>query len=139
MSRAAIFYALTHDATLTTLGINANTVFPNYSLDKRPVDNGAFLILRWAEDGSPVFGDVKPPRGLDIWAHYPSKKSSDHAHIDTILDACDSVLTNMYDVAGSDGYKVTCVRAKGRSRDLKDESFETITRFATYDVLARKG
>lgn len=138
MSRAAVFEALTNDLTLNSLGIDSTTVFINYSLDEKPSVVGPFVILRWGNEDSPPFGDVRAPRDLTIWVHYPLELGPNFMMIDTRLDAIDDVLKNMEHVVGSDGQTVTCVRRTGRSGDLKDEGFQTICRNSAYQVLSRK-
>ncbi len=149
MSRAAVFHALTTDEELKSLGINENTVFPNYSMDERPTDDGPFVVLRWQEETGtftslgivqlPRFENVGPPRRLTIWVHYPVEITTDFDQVDDIMDLIDGILLNMYDVDGDDGWVLSCVRATGRGGDAKDEGFQTITRDAGYEVLSRKG
>lgn len=138
MSRTAVFDALVNDQTLNSLGINENSVWQNYTLEERPIRKGPFIILRWGDSDRPQFGNVKNPVRLVIWCHYPIEETNDFTHIDNLLDACDGALSSLEDVAGVDGYAVTCVRATGRSGDLKDDGFQTISKNAGYEVLARK-
>ncbi len=137
MSRAAIFDALTTDTALNSLGITSDSVFPNYSLDERPVNNGPFLILRWGTGNGKFWDNVEGLRALNIWAHYPLEVTEDHHDIDLLLKAVDSVMLSMEQVSGVDGKTVTCVRATGCSNDMKDEGFQTISRYNSYEVLSR--
>ena len=138
MSRAAIFDAITTDTALNALGITADSVYHNYSLEERPIAAGPFIIFRWGEtDSAPVPG-VKSPVRLTVWAHWPLEETNDFSRIDGILDACDSVMDSVTNKSGADGYTVTCVRLNGRSSDLKDDGFQTISRNAVYEVLSRK-
>lgn len=148
MSRAVIYDTLINDSALNELGITEDTVFENYSLDERPKDDGPFIILRWQEEtGSftslgvislPRFEGAGPPRRLTIWVHYPVEMGVDFVALDELLDAIDNALLDLFDVEGTDGYILTCVRATGRGGDAKDEGFQTITRDAGYEVLSRK-
>lgn len=138
MSRAAVFTVLTEDEDLNDLGINEDSVFPNYSLDECPVADGPFLILKWEGQEANPFGKVKSPVVLTIWAHYPADVSEDFADLDLLLDAVDAALETLDDTEGEDGYTVTCVRATGRGGDLKDEGFHTIAKNSAYEVLSRK-
>lgn len=138
MSRAAIYDALINDATLNSMGIDSTTVFINYSLDEKPSVSGPFVILRWEGEEQNPFPGVRSPRVLTIWVHYPLELGPNFLMIDNRLDAIDDVLLAMEHVSGSDGQRVTCVRATGRSGDLKDEAFQTIVRNAAYQILSRE-
>lgn len=144
MSRAAVFTALTTDPDLIEMGIDEDHVFPNYSMDGRPSD-GKFLILRWEEStfNSQTYtgmrnGMKRAPRVLTVWAHQPLEISNDFGEIDEILSRVEDVLSELEHVAGADGYTVTCVQPNGKSRDLKDDAFNTICRTSTFGVLSRK-
>lgn len=54
---------------------------------------------------------------------------------DRILTGVDSVLLPMQQVTGSDGIRVTCIRPMGRSRNLLDPGWRTVTRAAQYSLL----
>ena len=138
MSRAAVFEAITSNEDLNALGITQDSVFHNYTLEERPISSGPFMILRWGEIDSPPFRGVKSPVRLTLWTHWPLEETNDFSKIDKIIDICDHVLGEMVDDSGVDGYTVTCVRPTGRSSDLKDDGFQTITKNAGYEVLSRK-
>lgn len=148
MSRDAIYQAIINDEDLNELGIDATTVFPNYALDQRPTDNGIFLILRWESQpyvGASTLGGFgsgtgmgRGARDLTVWAHLSREESSDFTRLDAVLDRLDIILVDMEHVSGSDGYTLTCVRPTGRSSDLRDDGFDTITRNAGYKILARR-
>lgn len=138
MSRTAVFEALIGDEDLNDLGIDEDSVFHNYTLEERPVSHGPFMILRWGDsDRSPFIG-VKSPVRLTIWVHYPIEETNDFSKIDRLFDLCDVTLEKMNGEIGIDGYTVTCVRSTGRSGDLKDDGFQTISKNASYEVLSRK-
>jgi hypothetical protein len=147
MSRQVIFDALASDPVLNTMGLNEDTIFHNYSTEERPVSTGAFAILRWGEQDRPPFTDaglpvgdqVKAPVLLFIWVHWPIELTNDFTKLDKMLDQIDNVLFAVEDVHGNDGYAVTLVRIMGRSADLIDDGFNTITKNASYEVLARIG
>lgn len=143
MSRSAVFSAITSNASLNAVGIDEDSVFHNYSLEQRPVPTGPFMILRWESQDAPAFrdddlGDVKSPVRLIIWTHFPLEETNDFSRIDEVMDLCDSSLRSVKDVAGVDGYTVTCIRATGRSGDFKDDGFQTITKNSGYEVLSRR-
>lgn len=144
MSRAAVYDALSESSELNQLGITEGTLFANWSLEEPPYHDGPFAILRWESEPSPAMFDVDQPvvknvRQLTVWVHYPIALSTDFNRIDSILNSMDSVMAGLEHSVGSDGETVTCVRPFGRSPDFKDESFQTISRNAVYQVLSRKG
>ena len=137
VSRVAVFNALTTNEALNTLGIDLDSVFHNYTLEERPIKAGPFVILRWGEMDRPPFKGVKSFVRLTLWVHWPLEETNDFSKIDNLLDICDEVLENMNGESGIDGYTITCVRSTGRSGDLKDDGFQTISKNASYEVLFR--
>lgn len=138
MSRAAVFDAICGNEDLNSIGIDEHSVFQNYTLEERPIDAGPFIILRWGEVDRPPFSGVKSPVRLTLWMHWPLEETNDFSKIDKALDICDSVLSDLSSTSGVDGYTVTDVRPTGRSGDLKDDGFQTITKNAGYEVLSRR-
>lgn len=136
MSRAAIHAALLADSRLIAIGIDPSSVLVNYDGDQRPNDV-IFLVLRYEnEDFIPAV--QRTIRHLTIWVHMYKKYSSDFVKIDKILDIIDSVLGNMVHVPGLDGYTLTLAEPEGRSRDLRDDVYETICRSTSYRILSRQ-
>lgn len=140
MSRAAFFNAIVSDVTLNGYGINEDTVFHNWSNEERPTNNTPFIILRWEDEGKPIWGSEpeRGPRNLTLWVHYPIQVTNDFEKINVVLDQIDSVVSNLRDVNGSDGYTLSFVELGGRSPDLTDDGFETITRNASYQIYSVK-
>lgn len=148
MSRDAIYQAIVTNSDLNALGVNQDRVFPNYAADHRPTDSGVFLILRW--EAQPFLGASRlggfgsgtgmgrGARDLTIWAHLPREESSDYTRLDDVLDIIDGAIIDLVHVPGEDGYTLTLVRPTGRSADLTDAGFDTITRNAGYKVLTRR-
>jgi len=136
MSRAAFYEALVHDSILNGLGINEDTVFHNWSSEERPSNENAFAILRWGEEGGPIWGSEvdRGPRDVTVWVHFPSELTNDFDEVTKVLNRMDVVLADLRDVSGNDGYTLSFVKVGGRSPDLLDEGFNTITRNANYAV-----
>lgn len=137
MSREAVYETLAESIGLNSLGLDRNRIFPNWSLEERPIPTGPFIILRWGTMNDTRWQTVKEPVSLMIWVHYPVEVTDDFSLLDHILDACDEPLREMWDVVGADGYTVSQVRIGARSGDFKDAGFQTITKSGTYRVLAR--
>lgn len=145
MSRALIEQLLTTDAELNAMGINSDTVFNQHDIDERPFDDRRFIVLRWEEatNFSQSYtgmrnGINRAPRMLTIWVHSYSKWSTDFEAIDSILDRIDDIFDSVIGQPGSDGYTVTVIRNSGRSGDLKDDGWQTVTRNGAYAVLYRR-
>jgi hypothetical protein len=138
MSRAAIYESIVGNENLNVIGIDEHSVFHNYTLEERPIDSGPFMILRWGEVDRPPFNGAKSPVRLTIWMHWPLEETNDFSKIDKAFDICDDIFIDLNNVAGVDGYTVTSVRSTGRSGDLKDDGFQTITKNAGYEVLSRR-
>lgn len=137
MSRAAIWTSLVEDEMLNDYGITEDTLFHNYSMEERPVNDGAFGILRWQNQDPPLWQSVKPPARLDIWIHYPKELSNDYSKVITVLNRIDTVFNSLIDVDGSDGDTVSFVRFMGRSADYSDDGFNTISKSASYEIYYR--
>jgi hypothetical protein len=142
MTAQAIFDTLASDLDLDSLGITGDRIFEIQSIDERPVHSGPFMVFKWEEatnytsaySGS-ANGIDRAPRTLQIWVHIPWDETREFNLIDTILNRVDAILDEMEHVSGGDGYTVTVVRKSGRSGNLRDEGFKTITRNAVYGVL----
>lgn len=139
MSRAAVLSALRSDATLLSL-VAAENILPNYSREGRPSNLApdAFIILRWEESQANIGRERdSDTRTLTVWAHYPAELSTDFGRVDAVLSAVKDVLVNLEHAIGPDGYTVTCVEYQGKSGDMKDDGFDTISRNSTFKVLSR--
>lgn len=136
MSRAAVFNLLTEDPELNDLGINSDTVFHNWSSEERPSNTSAFAILRWENEEKPIWGSEKERnvRRLTLWVHWPRELTNDFNRVTEVLERADEVLGAARDVPGDDGYSLSFVDFGGRSADIVDEGFNTITRNANYGI-----
>ncbi len=138
MSRAAFYTALVGDVILNGYGVNSNTVFHNWSNEERPTNSTPFVILRWEDEPGRLWGS-EPERGarnLTVWVHYPKELTNDFDKVTKVLDRIDTVVTGLRDVVGSDGATLSFVEVGGRSADLVDDGFNTITRNGSYQVFS---
>lgn len=137
MSRAAIYQSLIDDADLNSLGLVEDTIEVNYNNDERP--GSKFAILRWGPREAPVYESANGPESLTIWVHIAREiAGSDYDPIIKALDQFDETLSSLRDVAGVDGCTLSFVRVGDRSSDLVDDGFNTITKYANYQVFSRK-
>lgn len=136
MSRNALLAKLLADPILSGYGLTDDTVFHNYNSEERPSNSSPFVILRWGDEDPPIWGSEpeRGPRQLTLWVHWPRELSTKFSKINAVLDQIDTVLRDSRDVVGDDGYTLSFVQIGGRSADLEDEGFQTITRNASYQV-----
>jgi hypothetical protein len=133
-ARAAVYTLLATDGQLQDLGVAYGNVWPAQALDTAP-RNSRFLIMRW-EESTVAPGRASQSEVLTVWAHCPREMSTDFAPLDAILNRVTEVLTSATHVIGADG-TLTCVDYNGKSPDLNDEGYTTITKNAAYTVVSR--
>lgn len=136
MSRAVILQSILGDSVLSALGFDESNVRSNYDGEQRPSDR-MFMVLRW---GNVDFDQRmrRGPRQLTIWVHMYREFSTDYVRIDTVIDRLRTLLADIIDVPGEDGYTLTLVEPESFSEDLKDDGYQTICRSASFKVLSRK-
>src|SRR4051812_47503671 len=140
MSRAAIRDALINDVRLQALGLDKDSILVNYDGEQRPNDS-LFIVIGWMPDTNAVTGDDvfrRDYKNFTVWVHIYQKESTDFDRIDSILNILDDIYLNMIHVEGADGYTVTLVEGGTRSRDMKDDAYQTICRSASYRILSRE-
>lgn len=136
MSRAAVFQALTTDPELNALGINAQTLWPNFAIDSPPRDVKMFAVLRW-RNRNPKMLD-RGPTYLSVYFYQPRQNGSSYLNIDKAIERAKKVLTSMEHVAGGDGRTVTSIRASGgEGPDQIDAGYDAITKDIAFEVLSR--
>lgn len=145
MSRAAVYDALLADSRLvgvppSGLGLDQDSIKVNYDSDQRPSDE-IFIILGWGDTDIAIRGDDTFTRGfrnLTVWVHMYVEFSTDLNRLDDILLILDDIFDNMIDIAGADNRIVSLVEKTGKSRDMRDDVYQTLCRSATYRVLSRE-
>lgn len=145
MSRAVMLDSLLQDPRLTDplptgLGLNAESILVNYDSEQRPTDE-IFIVLGWMPEQTGLVGDdnfTRPIKNLTVWVHMYKEFGTDFTIIDTILDIIDDIYENIIHVTGADGQTVSqVVKVPGRSRDMRDDAYQTMCRSASYQVLNR--
>lgn len=133
-----VYETLAADDDLQDLGVTEDRIFERQSLDERPYDDGYTVVINWQESTmySQTYSNLaRAPRVMTLWVHTPKDKTRDYRTIDQILNRIDILLLGIEQRTGTDGMRVTCIAKQGRSGNLIDDGWKTITRNATYGVL----
>lgn len=134
-AHAAVLGLLAYDPVLQSVyGLNLNNIWPAQSVDVVPRKK-PFIILRWEEE-TLQRGGFGRREVLTVWAHEARESSTDYGRINEILDRVEEILMGSIHISGVDGV-LTQVTYNGRSGELNDEGYKTITRNAAFTVGAR--
>jgi hypothetical protein len=98
------------------------------------------MVLRWETESVVLQGDdtfKRTEHPCVFWVHMYREFSTDYNRIRDVMNALDDVFENMIDVAGADGESVTMIMPDQRSRDLRDDGYQTLCRSAQYNVISR--
>lgn len=141
MSRAAVIELLGNDAILSDAPFNITeaSIFPTYAMQgsrRPPVEaDDYFLILRW-EEMLDTIGDIQV---LTVWAHRSRSKGVNFKALRDLLFRVRDVLQTASFVTGSDGDTMTQSNFKGMGPDLADEGYDTLTKYAVFEVNTKVG
>jgi hypothetical protein len=133
-SRAAFAQIVYQDPAMQGLGFIEGRVWASNALDT-PSPNTPFIIIS-SEGKEKAFGVV----GVDLvtyWVHLPRNVVRDYGIIDLALDRIEELLLSAVHFVGEDGYVLSGASWVDRSRDLIDESFNTITKYSTFRAATR--
>jgi hypothetical protein len=140
MARAAVLQLLRADTQLATLGGVGFVVEAQFSYEQRPNDRGAFAVICWRHTDFEDDIQANAEQHFDLYVHLPVAVSTDYGRIDAVLDRVDELFAGVSDaqppVVGGDGRQLDFVGFEGRSRDLTDEGYQTICRYASYLALS---
>lgn len=126
--RAIVYKALSEAEALVDV-----EVMPNFGFDDPP--RSPFIVLRWGS--APNRRAVKRQvRDLEVWVHVPTSISRDFDDVDAIMGKAIAILESL-EQETSGGESVTCIRYTGTGPDLEDTGYNTITRNAGFEILAR--
>jgi hypothetical protein len=133
MEPRALFEILSINPSLNNLGINDTRIFELQSLDKRPLDDGYWLVIN-CEEWQPNFITNNSPRNITIWAHTPKDKTRSYVGIGYIMNAVKNAMLEIENVEGTDAITIQQCRLMGRSGNLIDPGWNTLTQNATFGV-----
>lgn len=124
---SGVFSLLAEDADLAVaMGVPADQLSGRIKRTGAAIDiSSPFLIIRWEE--SPLFGNLGV-LGFTLRAHDRDKT---YDRIGQMLEAAKRRLTAVVHERG-----ITQVDWKGRSADLVDDGYKTLTRYDTYVAAA---
>jgi hypothetical protein len=136
MIPSAIYEAISGSPALSEIGITPERIIESQSIDSLPFQTGYFVTINFEEISmSSVTSLSRGPRTCTIAVHHSWDEDRDFGPLTSILNKIDAVLLPLEATTGEDGLRVTAVRRQGRSGNLVDEGWKTITRTATYGVL----
>jgi hypothetical protein len=136
MMPSIIYELLAQDQALNSLGITSSRIIESQSLDSRPFNDGYFVTVSFQElTMSTVSVIARGPRVVTIAVHRSWEIDRQYRPIDKILNRIDQILLPIENAIGTDGVRVSKVMRQGRSANMADEGWKTITRTATYGVL----
>lgn len=119
-------YRILQENVHTTFGMDGSRVQPNIGA------TGYFIVLRWEEE----VNSVGLRTVLSVWVHRARAKGSDFVEIRKILDRINFLMTNTFHRVGADGGKMTMAHPQGRGADQVDQGYDTIAKYAVFDVLS---
>lgn len=137
MMPSIIYETLSASSELINLGISSDRIVESQSEDTRPFNDGYFITIRFgAMLMASVSAMARGPRLCDIAIHHPYEDGNrDYTKITAILNIIDRMLLPLDGQVGQDSARITSVRRMGRSGNLVDDGWKTITRYGTFGVL----
>ena len=114
--------------------ILSGRAYESQSIDTRPHADGYFFTIDMEETAPVANSKLKGPRTCTVAVHHNAEIDRDYGPITRLLNLVDLAFQQIDDDKGSDGIRVSQVRRQGRSGNLLDEGWNTITRTATYGV-----
>lgn len=127
-ARAALQTLLEEDTELTEIGVEA--VYPTNSVDTPGEE--LFIVIRW--DATQVAFKNKGTDRCSIWVH---DKQRDYGRITSCLERLKNLLPEQVHLAGEDDWTLTTAEWLGEGPDLFDAGYNTVTRYADFNVVSR--
>lgn len=106
---------------------------PNFGFDDPP--RSPFIVIRFGP--APLRRAVRREvREFSVWAHIPTSISRDFDEIDQMIGGIKKALDGLEQKTAF-GESVTCITYTGTGPDVEDPGYNTITRNAGFEILAR--
>lgn len=123
--RQWIHQTLIASAPVTAI-VPAASIFGSGPAEAR-IDAKPFIIIRMMPSTIAVKEGIAYKTGAQIWAH---DAPGSYVRIDSVLSAVTGALSGVVALPGA----VRCT-AQGRSQDLADDGFDTITKYASFELV----
>jgi hypothetical protein len=128
-ARAAVHSLIQGDSVITQdLGVGG--VYAAESVDTPPEE--LVIVIRWLETEK-AFGTTGPTP-LQIWVHDTQR---DYGRITDVLKRLKDLLPATIHLPGEDGWTLSTAEWRGESRDLYDDGYKTVTRYAEFSAVSR--
>lgn len=125
--------AIVRDALLNEPSLAGVEVMPNFGFDDHP--RSPFIVIRFG--AAPLRRAVRREvREFSVWAHIPTSISRDFDEIDQMIIGIKEALDGLEQKTAF-GESVTCITYTGTGPDIEDPGYNTITRNAGFEILAR--
>lgn len=128
MSRKAIYSMLTTDERLQALGMSQETTYGSATLQSP--SESLFTVLKYGDDTA--FLGMLSTQSLEVWVY---DEPGSYVRINKVIDIVKQILTENVDVVDDDGGRFSQARWMSTSRELYDDIYKRITRFATFNVV----
>lgn len=133
-AREAYARLIYEDAAMQGLGFVEDRVWASNALDT-PDRTGPFIVIN-IDLQEKVFGTTGRDT-VSFWVHVPRELGRDYSLIDLALEQIKALMHNVVHFAGSDGWSLTAGTWVDTSRDLTDDAFHTIVKYATFTTATR--
>lgn len=111
-------------------------IIESQSVDERPISDGYIVTISMDELILATPSALsRGPRTVTIAVHRSWDMDRNYKQLDKILNRIDELLLDIENEMGTDGVRITSIRRTGRSANMADEGWKTITRTSTYGVL----
>lgn len=133
MARDAISSLISSDEDIRAYTVSGGhlRVFGSSATDT-PIRTDLFAVVTYGIE-EPSFGTVAVSN-VTVWVHMPKEIERSYRRVDPILDRIISLMAEATQVHGADGYVLSSASPRGKSADLYDDGYQTLTKSALFRV-----